>query len=549
MRVPRPRSIVIAIFVAVAGLYAATGSREPAWGDAHGMVDAADHLISNGSMAIGYPWPEDIPTGRDGKYYCIAPILASFVHLPGLLLGDAATAWSPSQAGMWRPLAVHLGPAMIAALIAAMFFSIACQVGATPRAASLSTVILAVGTTLWVYGRYPYSEILQAGMFLGFFGATVKLFELTPSASDTGTTELGAAVRFGMWSGLLINSKVVYGAAVLIAGVVWVAMWRRPSSGTSMGRSARQLIRTALWALVGIAPWLGLALFYNWLRWGSAFETGYGPYLSAFFGGSLFDGAWGMLASPNKSAFLYSPPLVCAVFGLPRLFRTRPKVGLAFAATVVPVFFIYASYRSWSGDYAWGPRFFVYSVPVIALGLPFFIEEIAARWPIWAQRTAVIVVLLLGISVQTLGNAFYWDHFIRISMDAKSQWLGSPNRAGSYIPERGRGHCDSCYEDMFGVMWDPPFQPIAGHWWLAQSLARGDDAATAVQHAPWRRYSTLPLEIQATYARARIDWWGLLWISDHKGRPLWGALLLVLMLGAFAAGSASWLRQHRRLER
>ena len=40
------RNLPLAIFVAVFSFYLVTTSREPAWGDAHGMWEVADHLLS-----------------------------------------------------------------------------------------------------------------------------------------------------------------------------------------------------------------------------------------------------------------------------------------------------------------------------------------------------------------------------------------------------------------------------------------------------------------------------------------------------------------------
>ncbi len=520
----------VAMFAAVFGLYMATSSREPEWGDANGMVDAAERLVTKGDMAIGHRWPSDIPAGRGGKFYCISPILTSLVHVPGMVLARTGHAVSPEQDGLWRPLAVHVGPAALGALIAVLFFGLARRLGVGVRAASAATAMIVVGTTVWVYARYPYSEILQAAMFLGFFAAAVDVLE----SIDTGVAR-GHAIALGVWSGLLLNSKFVYAAAIGLVGLALI--W-------SLRRDRRALVKVAAWGLVGFLPLFALALFYNWLRWGSISETGYGPYLGTFFGGSVFDGAWGMLASPNKSALLYSPPLVLAAFGLPAAIRARPRLGLALLVTVVPMFLVNASYRSWSGDYAWGPRLFVFAVPVLGLGVAFFLDRVAPRWPRWLARTMIAGALVGGFAVQTLGNAFYWDHFIRITIDVKNQWLGRPNRAGSYIPERGRGHCDSCYEDMYAVMWNPPFQPIRGHWWLLRSKARGDDVTAALARAPWRHYSTLPVDIKNSYDRTRIDWWGLLWLEDGRGRRSSGLVLFGLMLTLLIAGGWAWRRHH-----
>jgi hypothetical protein len=162
-----------------------------------------------------------------------------------------------------------------------------------------------------------------------------------------------------------------------------------------------------------------------------------------------------------------------------------------------------------------------------------------------SPSAGVVGIVVAGIAVQLLGSALYWDHFIRIAIEAKNQWLGHPNRTGAYIPEKGRGHCDSCFEDTYEILWTPAFQPIKGHWWLIKSLARGDaDAAQAQVDAPWRRYTSLSLSLPS-YPRARVDWWGMLWLEDATPTRLVGWILLVLFAAATAYGIWRWIRLHR----
>ncbi|HEY6035972.1 MAG TPA: hypothetical protein VIV58_16970, partial [Kofleriaceae bacterium] len=162
-----------------------------------------------------------------------------------------------------------------------------------------------------------------------------------------------------------------------------------------------------------------------------------------------------------------------------------------------------------------------------------------------AKRAVAAAVIAAGICVQLLGVALYWDHFIRLAIDAKDQWLGQPNRSGSYIPPRGRPHCDSCFEDTYELLWTPAFQPIRGNWWLVKSLARGDDAAEAQKTAPWRTYTSLDVRLDENYGRLRLDWWVMLWWRDAPQTETLGIALLILMLGGTGFGAARWLRYHR----
>lgn len=510
----------IAIFVAVLSFNMLSGSREIAWGDAHGMWEVADQLIAHRSIAIATRWPDDIPPGRDGRYYGIAPIGPSLVHVPGAAIAGLGRAVAPSYDPLVRRLAIHLAPAALGALACLVFFLLLCDLGIGERIASLATAILACATTTWVYARYPYSEILQLASFLGLFRQVLRTAD-EPSRRNAGW--------LGVWAGVLLDAKYVFGAAI-VGGAVVIA-W-------ALRRRRDELVRVLGWAAVTGAPFVVLALVYNWARWGSVARTGYEPYLEAYFGGSVFDGAWGMLLSPNKSALLYSPPLVLALVGLPAALRAKPRLGLAMLAMVVPVFLIYCSYRSWSGDYAWGPRFFAWATPVVLVPIAWVLQAATTR----LRKAIVVGVVAAGICVQLLGNALYWDHFIRIAIDTKNQWLGQPDRSGAYIAARGRGHCDSCFEDTYEILWLPAFQPIRGHWWLVKSLARGDTAEEAQRDAPWRSYTSLAVNLSASYPRARIDWWGLVWLEDA---PATWPLGVAAGLG-FTAGLAWALRRWRR---
>jgi hypothetical protein len=506
------RGVAIAIFVAVLSLNMLSSGREPAWGDARGMWEVAEHLLTQRSIAISTRWPEDIPPGVGGKYYGIAPIGPSLIHLPGAALAGLGHLVAPSYDPLVRPLATHLGPSALGALACVVFFLLLGDLGIAAGTAILATAILACATTTWVYARYPYSEILQLAGFLGLFRQVLR------TADDPSRKH---ALGLGAWAGVLLNAKYVFASAIF-GGVVVIA-W-------ALRKRLDDLWRVLTWAAISGGPLLALALLYNWARWGAVTRSGYEPYLDAFFGGSLFDGAWGMLASPNKSALLYSPPLVLALIALPAAVRARPRLGLAMLTMVVPVFAIYCTYRSWSGDYAWGPRFFVWATPVVLVPIAWALDAATTR----LRRAVIVGVVALGLSVQVLGSALYWDHFIRIAIDTKNQWLGQPDRSGSYIATRGRGHCDSCFEDTYELLWTPAFQPIRGHWWLLKSLARGDTAQTAQRDAPWRSYTALQVNLGASYPRARIDWWGLLWLEDAP--RTWPLGLAVL--GLFAAGLA-----------
>jgi hypothetical protein len=519
--------IARAVFAATFALYLLTSGREPPWGDGNIQYRVAESLVHHGSLAIGRAWPEDLPPGRDGKFYSTYPLATSVVQIPGLLLFDAASAVRPELRGLARPLTSHLACAAFGALACALFYRLCRQRRLSPRASSAATVVLAVATTVWVYARYSYSEIAQTALFTGFVLELLRVLdEPTPRR----------ARWLGLYAGLLFSMKYIY-AASIVGGALYLALALRRD---------RRAPGVALAAATTAAPFAIIALVYNALCWGSPLSTGYAPYFASDWGENPLVGLWGMLLSPGKSLFLYSPPLVLGFAALPRLWRDHRAACLAVIAAGAPVLAIYSYYKR-DGDYAWGPRFVVFLVPALGLGFAALLDAWLAQPPRRMRRAVLAVVVAAGIGVQLLGNAFYWDHFIRISMDARTAWLGSPNRIGAFVPVRADGHCDACFEDVHQLEWLPPFQPIRGHLWLLEATLAGEDARAAEAHAPWHEYTSLALDLSRSYPRVRIDWWGLLWIRDVPRSWLAGLVLLVAMTAGTAAGAIAWRRAHRQL--
>lgn len=519
---PGDRRLALAIFATALAAYLLTSGREPPWGDGRVQYMVAQSLLDHGGVDVTKPWPDDLPAGRDGKYYSTYPLLTSAAHLPGLILLRASTALSGVSPGFAEPITSHIASSLFGALCCVLFFRLCRQQGLGSGASSLATAVLGFATTVWVYAHSSYSEIAQAAFFTGFLLELLRLEE-SPTPSR--------ARWFGLWAGLLFSIKYVYAVAVLGAAVHLV-LRLRPRWPL--------IARLAGWAALAAAPFLALALVYNSLCWGSPLRTGYSAYFDSYWGENIFFGLWGMFLSPGKSLLLYSPPILLGLAALPHLARNHRRACLAVLVTAGPVLLVYSRYKL-NGDYAWGPRFTVFAIPALGLSFAVLIDAWRTRF----RRALLGVTIALGVAVQVLGIAFHWDHFIRISMDARSAWLGEPDRTGAIIPVRPDGRCDSCFEDVHQVEWLPPFQPILGHFWLLRSEIAGRDWKQAEADAPWHRHTSLELPIVAAYDRVRLDWWAMLWIRDFRSYRAAGTYLLLLFALGTAAGARLWWRASR----
>ena len=483
--------------------------REPPWGDARIMYDVAGS-ITHGKVSIGIAWPPMSHAGADGAIYSQYALLPSLAHLPGIWLRNAM-----EPTAIHRVITSHVAPAFGAALTVVMFL-LAAQTFYSRRASRWAAAMVAFGSLLFVYARYPMSEALQAGVVMGMLRSAIVLH------GKPGRTN---GIWFGAWCGIVVNTKSVLLLSVLalVLALAWLLRHDRPA-----------LRQSVVGLFIGALPFVILFGWYNMVRWGAPWSTGYGETLGMMNEHPL-SGLWGLVVSPGKGILWFSPAIIVAVIGVYRLVAQRNALGLLIVATVVPPVLFYSRFLSWSGDYAWGPRYLVFAMAPMYLGIAHVLHastmDTVTRVAGWCVRG----VFALSVAVQLLGASVFWDHWIRISRKANIEWLGAPNRSGAAIAEAGRGHCDSCFEDMHGHQWLPPLSPLYGQLWLVRSLITAAPWQQAQANAPWRRYTALDIASPAPeFAQIRFDWWFL--ATGWSTALRWSLLWLVLAAGGLWRG-------------
>jgi len=164
---------------------------------------------------------------------------------------------------------------------------------------------------------------------------------------------LGAAWAIQFRSDSMVTVWIALAATPLF--VPWRVLWARRPLVLFLGPVAVSLA--------------GLA-WYNELRFHRLFVSSYGG--DGGFKTPLWHGLDGLLLSPGRSLFLYSPLTVMGVAGLvvlawgPGRVRDRPLCVLGLLLTVPRTLF-FAKWDVWDGAAAWGPRFLLPVVAVLSL--------------------------------------------------------------------------------------------------------------------------------------------------------------------------------------
>jgi hypothetical protein len=359
------------------------------------------------------------------SFYPIGPALIAFpIYVP-------AWAWLSAHGRATAADFFAISPAMekisasIIAALTVVFIYLTLRRWISARAAFLVSVGLALGTSMWATA----SQLLWQHGPVGF-GVAAGVFFLTDSRRSIRSVSLA-----GLAYSLAIASRPT-------AGLFWLAaigallLERRPW---------RQRFVTAAWFAAAGLPVILFCCAYN-LYWYSSLLGGYlGAPLDLVWN-SVLKGAAGLLFSPNRGLFIFMPITLLGIVGLLRSFRRvreEPHVPmLAIAATLH--FLLVSVFPYWHGGWAFGPRYLVDVLPILALGAGLELPRLGRD-----ARAAVAIVFVWSVLVQWNGAFCYpasqWDSRMSANIEKAAwnwgqfelwqdfrQWRGSPFWATPY---------------------------------------------------------------------------------------------------------------------
>jgi hypothetical protein len=172
--------------------------------------------------------------------------------------------------------------------------------------------------------------------------------------------------------------------------------------------------RAALWRWIAWAiPPALLTLIYNALYNGSPFVFGYQEGFAQTMAWLRVDGIIGLLLSPSRGLFVYSPFLIFAIYGA-RLARRDAARLFYFFATFIFVLSVYllSMFQNWDGGWNYGPRLLVDALPYIALLLIPVLSRLrgAARGVFWVAVVYAAIVQAFGLWDYGWRWQWHWDN-------------------------------------------------------------------------------------------------------------------------------------------
>lgn len=210
---------------------------------------------------------------------------------------------------------------------------------------------------------------------------------------------------FSAWAGLPLGVAVMCRPLNLVMAVPIVLYIVHKHRGQCIG-----------FMIAGVPPLL-LFLWYNAVHFGSPLQTGFGATVVSpsslvghhlsWFNTPLFEGLAGVLFSPARGLFIYSPIFLCALAGMVVVWREPEQVLLKYLS-LAPLFLLVpvAMLGSWWGGLCYGPRLLADSTPFLCFLLGPALDRIHQR--VWLKY---VVVGLAGLSLgmHAIGFAYSGD--------------------------------------------------------------------------------------------------------------------------------------------
>lgn len=368
------------VFLGVLAVYIAASPGRIDIIDGQYRFEVARNIVDHASIQIHDRFLGMAARGTDGAYYSPYGISGSLVTVPLIL---AARLFGPASIERAQTF-FSFTSAVLSAGTAAVLLLFYATLGIPARKALFWTLIASFATLAFPAATTVFDQAQQAffvivAFYLAFLAARRRSILLSVAAGAT--------------LAILVNFQEAY---VVLFPAVALATFAPP--GASSDERRESLSRCAIMfsvAGLGFVVWAAL----NDVRFGSFWFSGKGTNHPFPFGNPLV-GLAGLVVSPGKSIFLYSPPIALSLIGMRELVRREWRLGQAVRIGVAAQIGLTSVLSFFGGDWCWGPRYFVPILPLLALAFP-FAKLVTRRDRIFGRAILVagLVVQLLALGV------------------------------------------------------------------------------------------------------------------------------------------------------
>jgi hypothetical protein len=389
----RPRGATALLFLALLVVYMAN-LRVHGAGDSIPTRLLPFSILRQGNVDLDeFSW-ERTPAGRlpyyvaqvGGHVYSTTTIATSLVVtplyvVPAWLLSARHVSYDDVRAQVAIFVMERFSAALLTALSGALLFAALCRLVAWRGALALA-LVYALGTSTWSIS----SQALWTHALSELTLAVLCVVFLAPKPSRGMIALAGAAAAVEV-----ANRPQM----IMFAGLAFLFV--------CLHHRRHVVAFAAMPAIAGAA-----LLIYN-LNVFRGIAGGYGGF--DHFHTPVLTGLAGLLVSPNRGLFVFTPIAIFALWGAVRAWRPEVPAWMRFLVVgIVLHTLLYAKFDEWWAGYTFGPRYMTDVLPAIVLLIACGLQPIVRKR---AMLALAGVLALYGVAVQVIGVYFADDDWNR----------------------------------------------------------------------------------------------------------------------------------------
>ena len=383
--------------------------------------------------------------GIDGRDYSWFGVGSSAIAVPFYIFGSFAG--SPDYA-------VSIMNQLIGAATVVLVFLFSLALGYSTRISLTVSLFYGLGTFAWPLSKQPFDHTVET-FFVIFSVYFAYLYTLNKQPRHLLFSAFGLGFAF-----------ITRLTSLLIAPALLLLIFASVYNRSDLRATLRTLSRDMFLFSIVFLPFVCLNLWYNYYRFGSVFETGYSLIamktgLDFFSGTPLLTGLSGLLISPGKGFFYYSPVAILSLFSFRSFMKKHRALGFAFLLIIVSYILFLSKNIYWHGDWAWGPRYLLVLTPFFIIPIAGFLDS--AQWrKKQFTKMALYFIVTVSLMIQLLAVTVYFQiYFFHLAYEEDVKF--------SVVLGRG---VQTITEPPSEIYFDWHFSPIVKHFFLIHDIAK-----------------------------------------------------------------------------
>jgi len=383
--------------------------------------------------------------GIDGRDYSWFGLGNSLLAVPFYIIGKYLG--TPENA-------VSIMNLLIGSATAVLVFMFSVALGYSNRTSVFISIFYGLGTFAWPLAKQPFDHTVET-FFVLFSVYFAYLYTLKKESRHLLFSAFGLGFAFIT----RLTSTLIFPALLLLMSA---SVYNR----SNLRGTFRTLSRDMFLFSVVFLPFVCLNLWYNNYRFGSIFETGYSLIASKtgidFFSGTpLITGLSGLLISPGKGFFYYSPIAILSLFSFRSFMKKHRALSFSFLLIIVSYLLFLSKNIYWHGDWAWGPRYLLVLTPFFIIPIAGFLDSTQWRKKQFAKM-ALYFIFTVSLIIQLLAVTIYFQmYFFHLVYEEKVKF--------SVVLGRG---VQSISEPPSEVYFNWHYSPIIKHFFFIYEIAK-----------------------------------------------------------------------------